>query len=205
MASDGDKWPPSEVACARLVVVHEIFKGLDRKCRDISQLCSGQVAEHVIGTTFCSCGAKQQHLVERTSGASSDFPSRKLQVQPVSYAGRDKTSKTLRGNIYGQSRAQQQHGKAKDHCPHTVTKRCEILETPRAKELQHHCGKAGYGPDRSPNTKSLRNLGPHRDTSNEPTHQRFLPTAVASRLRSCFPRRRLALVCSQAARQETPQ
>ena len=67
--------------------------------------------DNVVGTTCCASGVKQPHLSQRSK--------LKLRSKKFSF-----TSKLLRssryelaqgGNIHGQSSAQQQCGKAKDH------------------------------------------------------------------------------------------
>ena len=60
-------------------------------------------------------------LVARTRGANSKFVPVAFRLHPFS-AQLEMRPRNLRGNVHGQSTAQQQHGKAKNHFQNPVTK-----------------------------------------------------------------------------------
>ena len=96
--------------------------------------CQYNNMDNVEGTIYCVCGAKQPNLLqeqEKLAGTSlqEGFAHiqalTKLEVRPPN----------LRGNVDGQSRAQQQFGKAQHHFQEVVTKSVKIGNTKERKKF----------------------------------------------------------------------
>ena len=70
---------------------------------------------NVVGTTFCACGAKQENLSkEQEEQARTSLQERFQYIHPF-LTQLEIIPPNFRINIFGHSRATQQHGKANDH------------------------------------------------------------------------------------------
>ena len=94
----------------------------DEKTSNVMQrpVCS---TDFVAGTTFCACGAKQTTLSkEQEEQAPHSLQEGFACIQALISQSSRYDLELLRGNVYGQSRAQQQCGKVKDHHQKAVAK-----------------------------------------------------------------------------------
>ena len=115
-------------------------------------------------------GAKEQQLSkDQEEQAQTSLQECLKYIQSLTQP--EKRNHKHRGNNKGQSRAQQQYCKAKDHFQGPSQKMSK-LQTPKRVHL--HCGKMGSGSDlsrqspfRTPHTKRLRNAAPHRDRATQ--------------------------------------